>query len=451
MSPPTRRSFLSSAVAAPFVQTSPRRPNFIVILTDDHGYHDLGCQGAADVKTPHIDALAESGTRFTDWYSNAPMCAPSRAALMTGRYPQRCGVPTNNPVMPPSEIMIPGMLKPLGYATGVFGKWHLGTTDDRHPNSKGYDEFFGFHTCNDHYSHRNYWRYRNGESYHDLWHNRTEVWEEGRYSTELWTEKALEWLNANRSRPFFLYLPYSAVHYPMHAPKRYMERFAHLTDFERRVYAAMLACVDDGVGQVLDFLDRHKLRENTCVFFTSDNGATREPRAGLDQQPGKGGSNAPHRGAKFSAFDGGIRVPGILSFPAQTPARRVSREVVASMDVFPTICEAAGIPVPKDRTMDGRSILGVAQGSARTPHDALFWSFFNQLAVRRGQWKFIQNPVEADGTATGMKPLTGDDAIFLSDINADPGETKNLRHQHPRVVDEMLTLAQRWLKDVQQP
>lgn len=158
MSAMTRRTFFPLAAGAPFVQTRRRRPNFIVILTDDHGCHDLGCQGATDVKTPHIDALAESGSRFTDWYSNAPMCAPSRAALMTGRYPQRCGVPTNYPVMPPGELMIAGLLKPHGYATGAFGKWHLRTTEDRHPNSKGFDEFLGFHTCNDHFSHRNYWR-----------------------------------------------------------------------------------------------------------------------------------------------------------------------------------------------------------------------------------------------------------------------------------------------------
>jgi arylsulfatase A-like enzyme len=156
--------------------------------------------------------------------------------------------------MPPSEITLGHVMKSEGYATGVFGKWHLGETAQGHPNARGFDEFFGFHTCNDHFSHRNYWRYKDGLSYHDLWHNRTEVFEEGRYSTELWTEKALEFLNANRARPFFLYLPYSAVHYPMQAPRRYLERCAHIADPERRVYAAMLACLDDGIGRsrVLD-------------------------------------------------------------------------------------------------------------------------------------------------------------------------------------------------------
>ena len=177
------------------------------------------------------------------------MRAPPRAFLMGGRYPQRCGGPANNPVMPPGEIMIPALLKPYGSATGVFGKWHLGATDDRHPNSKGFDGFFGFHTGNDHFSHRNYRRCRNGGSCHDLFHNRTGVWEEGRYCTELWTERAPGWLDANRTKPFFLYLPDSAVHYPRHAPRRYLERFAHLADYERRVCAAMPAAVNDGTGQ----------------------------------------------------------------------------------------------------------------------------------------------------------------------------------------------------------
>ncbi len=451
MSVLTRRCLLSAPLGAPFVQARAQRPNFIIILTDDLGYQDLGCQGAGDLRTPHLDALAASGARFTDWYSNAPMCAPARAALMTGRYPQRCGVPTNNPVMPPSEIMISGLLKPLGYATGVFGKWHLGVTDDRHPNSKGFDEFFGFHTCNDHFSHRNYWFAQGGLSYHDLWHNRTEVWEEGRYSTELWTEKALEWLKANRSRPFLLYLAYSAVHYPMHAPRRYLERCSHIADFERRIYAAMLACVDDGVGQILDFLESSGLRENTFIVFTSDNGATREPRAGMNRQPAKAGSNGPHRGAKFSLFEGGIRVPAIMSWPARIPPKQVIREMVMSADVFPTFAAAAGAALPGDRTIDGRDILPVAAKRAASPHQQIYWAALGQAAVRRGKWKYIRNPIEADGTPEGLKPIGGGDSVFLADLSEDPGERKNLRHVMPQLVEELDRAVEQWLAEVKKP
>jgi arylsulfatase A-like enzyme len=356
----TRREALSLTFAAPFVQRAKARPNLIVILTDDHGYHDLGCQGATDVRTPNIDSLAKGGARFTDWYSCAPMCAPSRAALMTGRYPQRCGVPNNSPTMHEREIALPRLLKEQGYATGAFGKWHLGDNEFRHPNPRGFDEFFGFHVCNDHYSHRNYWFGGNGLSYHDLWHNRTEVWEEGRYSTELWTDKALAWLQ-RQQEPFFLYLAYSAVHYPMHAPRRYLERFAHLEP-ERQVYAAMLSCVDESIGRVLEFLDKRKLRDNTLIAFTSDNGATREPRAGRNREPAKGGINAPHRGAKFSLFDGGTRVPGILNWPARIKGGHVSHEPVMTADILPTFVAAAGGQLPQDRKYDGRDILPVDIG-----------------------------------------------------------------------------------------
>jgi arylsulfatase A-like enzyme len=370
---------------------------------------------------------------------------------MTGRYPQRCGVPNNSPTMPPSEITLGRLMKSRGYATGVFGKWHLGQTPEGHPNSRGFDEFFGFHTCNDHFSHRNYWFAPNGLSYHDLWHNRTEVWEEGRYSTELWTEKALEFLQANRRNPFFLYLPYSAVHYPMHAPRRYLERCAHIPDPERRIYAAMLACVDDGVGQVLEFLQKNGLRENTFIAFTSDNGATREPRSGMNRQPGKGGDNGPHRGAKFSLFDGGVRVPAIMSWPAKIPAGRVVREMAMSADVFPTFAAAAGAPLPADRTIDGKNILPVAAQGAPTPHEAIFWAALRQAGVRRGHWKYIRNPIEADGTDTGMKPIGGDDSTFLADLREDPGERKNLRRAMPQLAAELDDALEKWLAGVTKP
>jgi len=441
----TRRDLLATA-AAPLVGRA-RQPNFIVMLTDDHGYHDLGCQGATDLKTPYLDALAASGARFTDWYSNAPMCAPSRASLMTGRYPQRAGVPTNGPALPTTERTLAALLKDRGYATALMGKWHLGSTPDTAPNARGFDYFYGFHSgCVDYYSHRYYWGEPRQVNYHDLYRNRTEIFEDGQYLTEALAREAAQFITQNRARPFFLYLAFNAPHYPMHAPRRYVERFPNL-DPERRVYAAMLAAVDDAVGQLVGLLRKFGLLDNTWMFFGGDNGATREPRAGLNQQPARGGSNSPLRGFKFSLFDGGIRVPALLSWPARIPPKQVIREVGAHMDILPSVCEAAGIAVPSDRAIDGRSVLPMTTQGARSPHEALFWASGNQLAVRRGRWKLVQNGFDADGAPGGRKKLEGPDALFLSDLGEDPAESRNRRVDHPQLADELAALAARWLED----
>ena len=320
-----------------------RRPNFVVLLSDDHGYHDLGCQGARELKTPHLDALAGSGARLTHWYSNAPMCAPSRASLLTGRYPIRAGVPANGPDLPSSEQTVARVLKPHGYATGITGKWHLGSTAATAPNAHGFDYFYGFHSgCVDFYSHRFYWGEPKRVNYHDLWRNRTEVFEDGQYLTERITAEARQFIEGHRREPFLLYVAYNAVHYPMQAPQRYVDRFAD-QEPERRMYAAMLAAMDDGVGAIVGTLKRLGLAENPLIFFQGDNGATREPRAGLNQQPARGGSNYPLRGFKFSLFEGGIRVPALVNWPREIPPRQVIAEPGAAMDLLPTLCAAAGI------------------------------------------------------------------------------------------------------------
>ncbi|MFB3829818.1 MAG: sulfatase-like hydrolase/transferase [Bryobacteraceae bacterium] len=436
----TRREFMAGTAAA--AAAPARRPNFIVFLTDDHGSADLGCQGARDLKTPNIDALAASGARFTNWYSNAPVCAPARGALMTGRYPQRNGVITNGTPLRPSEKTIAEWLKPHGYRTAITGKWHLGSDPDTVPNAHGFDHFFGFHSgCVDFYSHRYYWGEPRRVNYHDLWRNREEVFEDGQYLTELIAREACNWLQAQPRQPFFLYVPFNAVHYPMHAPRKYLERFPASMDPERRMYAAMLAAADDAVGQILGTVKKMGQLDNTMVFFQADNGATKEPRAGLGGKIAKGGSNGVFRGEKFSLFDGGMHVPGILSWPGKVPAGQVRHEVGMAVDILPTILAAAGVPLPQDRTLDGRDILG------KLRHEAIFWGSGGQLAVRRRNWKLVKN-----GSITGpdgsRKRLEGDDALFLSDLEKDPGETKNLRHANPAVLDEMLTLLNNWQEQV---
>jgi arylsulfatase A-like enzyme len=446
----TRREILAGSLAAPLrAATEKRKPNIVIILMDDLGCHDLGCLGATDLRTPHIDRLASSGARFTNWYSNAPVCAPARASLLTGRYPIRAGMPVNGRALPPTEKTIPSLLKTAGYSTALTGKWHLGSTADTVPNAHGFDYFYGFHEgCVDYYSHRYYWGEPRKVNLHDLWRNREEIFEDGQYLTERLAQEAVGFVTARRDHPFFLYCALNAVHYPMHAPRKYVERFPGLGR-ERQMYAAMLAAADDGIGRILDAIERAGQRENTLIVLAGDNGATTEARAGLDQRPATAGSNGPFRGYKFSVFDGGMHVPGMMSWPGVIPAGQLSGEVVMTADVLPTVCGAAGVEVPRDRTIDGRDMLPVAVSRAKSPHDAVFWSQGGQLAVRRGPWKLVRNGRTYD-PPNGNQPLTGDDALWLSNVVEDPGESKNLRHAKPNVADELQTLAEQWLTRVRE-
>ena len=319
------------------------------------------------------------------------------------------------------------------------------------PNAHGFERFFGFHSgCFDYYSHRYYWGEPRTVNYHDLWRDRSEVFEDGQYATELFAREAVRFLRERGDRPFFLYLPFNAPHYPMHAPDRYLQRFPRLGR-ERRTYAAMIAALDDAVGQVIATIRDLRLLDDTLVFFSADNGATREARAGLDQKPATAGDNAPFRGNKFSAFDGGMHVPMVMSWPGVIPKGQVLSQVGSHVDVLPTIARAASVALPVDRTFDGFDALPMAMSQARFTHEAIFWSSGGQLAVRRGNWKLVKNGKTFDGTAAGTQPLAGDDALFLSNLAADPGESKNLRHEYPALADELDTLAEQWLKRVQEP
>ena len=451
----SRRKLLTSAATTAISATidaqpqrPPRRPNVIVILMDDLGVHDLGCLGANDLKTPNIDRLASSGVRFTNWYSNAPVCAPARAALMTGRYPLRAGMPANGLNLPSKEKTVASVLKTGGYATALTGKWHLGSTPDTVPNAHGLDYFYGFHSgCVDYYSHRYYWGEPKTVNYHDLWRNRDEIFDDGRYLTERITQEAVGFIDTHRTSPFFLYCAFNAVHYPMHVPRKYIDRFPHLGR-ERQTYAAMLSAADDGVGEILRAVASAGIRDNTVIFFLGDNGATTEARAGLNQQPATAGDNAPFRGFKFSVFDGGMHVPALMSWPGVVPANQIVRELAMTADILPTVCKAAGVPLPADRTIDGFDILPVASSHARSPHDSIYWANGKQLAVRRGEWKLVIDGIEYGRTEASRKPLQGDDALFLSNLADDPGESHNLRHEHPQLVDELATAAHRWRETV---
>jgi arylsulfatase A-like enzyme len=439
----SRRQVLAAgaAVTRAGAQSRPERPNVMVIVLDDLGCRDLGYLGAEDLKTPNIDALARGGAIFRNWYSNAPVCAPARASILSGRFPARAGVPTNGQRLTPGIPNLGASFKAAGYRTAAVGKWHLGGDDQSCPNAHGFDSFYGFHSgCIDFYSHRYYWGEPRTVNYHDLWRNRTEIFEDGRYFTGRITEETLDFLDKARGAPFCAYVAYNAPHYPMHAPENYLRRFSGLAP-ERRTYAAMVAAVDDGVGAIRDALARSGRLENTLIFFAGDNGATTEKRAGLNQEYATAGSNGVFRGFKFSLFDGGTHIPGLIHWPARVRPRTLP-QVVQSMDILPTALAAAGLALPEG--LDGSSLLPVLAADAPSPHPALFWTNQGQLAVRQGAWKLVIGGKLFDRRPEGNQALAGEDALFLSNLDEDPGEMRNLRRLHPNLVDELATLARQW-------
>lgn len=428
------------------------KPNFIVFFTDDQGYGDLSCMGATDFCTPHLDRIGASGVRFTDWYSNSPVCSPSRASLITGRYPGNASVRsilaghrTATGLLPEVPTLATA-LKKLDYQTAMFGKWHLGLADGCRPEDHGFDEWFGFMAgCIDYYSHIFYWGVGRGyDPTHDLWENGREIYRNGEYFTEMITQRAVEYIRraAKSDKPFFLYLPYNAPHYPMHAPKKYVDRFPHLSP-DRRIMAAMLSAVDDSVGEVMAELERQGIADNTCAFFTSDNGPSRETRNWMDgrKDPYYGGTSGKLKGHKFSLYEGGIRMPAVMSWPGRIPTGQVITEMGASFDIFPTFLKAAGGD-PGDYELDGLDIMPMVADGAPTPHEEIFWEMGKQTAVRRGKWKLVLNGRLIEGEPP-------EDAVHLADLEADMGEKHNLKDEHPEVVSELKSSAETWRAELE--
>ncbi|WP_336789544.1 sulfatase-like hydrolase/transferase [Paenibacillus sp. MMO-177] len=422
-----------------------KRPNIIIIYCDDLGYSDLGCYGSSFIKTPYLDQLAEEGIRFTNWYSNSPVCSPSRASLLTGRYPARIGVEKilggkrGTIGLPAREKTIASMLKEQGYRTGLFGKWHLGVHQDHSPNAHGFEESFGFLAgCVDYYSHIFYWEQGNGVNpVHDLWHNGQEVWSNGEYLTELITDKATAFIvEQNKDQPFLVYVPYNAPHYPMHAPQEYIDRYPDLPA-DKQIMAAMISAVDDGVGRIVETLKQTGQYENTVIFFSSDNGPSTESRNYLDgtEDLYHGGSAGIFRGHKGSLFEGGIREPALMSFPARWSGGREVKEPCVMMDVVPTLLELAGIDHP-DHHLDGKSIVPLLEHE-QGHHDRIYWSYENQLAVREGKWKLVLNG-KLDFSRTAA------DTVHLSDLEADPGERVNESEQYAQKTAELKEAVLNW-------
>jgi len=437
----TRRGFLKNAAqtaavlaAAPLglgaAENSKRKPNVIIILTDDQGSVDVNCYGAKDLITPNMDALAKSGVRFGQFYAGAPVCSPSRASLVTGRYPQRAQLAGNAwgaRGLPAEQLTIAEIFKSAGYRTGLFGKWHLGDDMKLSPNAQGFDEFLGHKVgCIDNYSHFFYW---SGPNKHDLWKNTKEHFEDGTYFPDIMVREAKRFITENKDREFFLFLPFNTPHYPLQAEQKFVKMYAVMKDIKRKRYASFVTSLDDKIGQVIATVDKLKLRNDTIIVFQSDHGHSVEVRTF-----GGGGSAGPYRGHKFTCWEGGLRVPAMISWPGKIRAGQVRNQVACSIDWLPTVAEYCGLPEIKTR-IDGKSLKAVIESAkAPSPHKTLHWSSCGMWAVRDGKWKLVG----------GGKSKN----LFLSDMKKDVTETKNLADEFPAVVARLKRLHREWSKEV---
>lgn len=419
------------------------RPNVILIYSDDQGTFDLNCYGSTDLHTPNLDKLAQQGVRFTQFYSASSVCSPSRAALLTGCYPHRAGVPNNAESHPTQfnsghglkeeQVTIAEVLKNIGYKTGHFGKWHLGFTPG--PNNQGFDLSVGFMGgCIDKWSHINYGQAPWGkEKWHDWYRNGVEEWATGNHSGDLIVDEAIQFLRDSKESPVFMYLAFGSPHYPLNAYNQYQYLFEHL-DEPRRSYAAIMATLDEQVGRLLQEIEAMGERENTMIIFLSDHGHSNEARNNY------GGGNAGHlRGAKVSLFEGGIRVPAIISWPGHVPQNQSRNQFAVACDWLPTIAEFCGA-VSLNRKIDGKSIVSVIQNNDASPHEFWHWALGDQWAVRRGRWKLLRNVID---TSNGRHRNTIP-GPFLANLQKDEAEQVNYAEQHPEIVEALLHLHETW-------
>lgn len=414
--------WLSPLTAAPAAEPGRAgKPNVIIFLVDDMGWADLGCYGSKDIKTPHVDKLASQGVRLTNFYSNGPVCTPTRAALMTGRWQQRVGLEwaiypgQKEPGLPTQETSLARLLKNAGHATGLFGKWHLGYKPEFGPNAHGFDEFHGLLSGNvDHYSHK--------EVNEELdWYENTKPVEVTGYSTDLIRARAGAFIDKHAREPFFLYVAFNAVHWPFQPPGKPADVRTKPTWFDgtRKDYAGMVEAVDAAVGHILGTLDKHQLADNTLVIFTDDNGGERLS------------DNGPFLLRKATLWEGGIRVPCIVRWPGKLPAGKVHDGPAITMDLTATALAACQVAQPKDRTLDGIDLLPILTGKSASPERAFFWRIDRpdrkQKAVRKGNWKHVR-----DGNLE-----------LLFDL-AKEGEHKDLAYQNPAKLAELKQLLAEW-------
>ena len=447
-------AFLSTSTIC-FADRGSARPNVVILFTDDQGTLDANCFGSSDLHTPNIDALAARGIRFTQAYAHT-VCCPSRAALLTGRHPQRGGVRhwtqgnMNGPKginMFLEEVTLAETLKEAGYRTALFGKWHLGAHRDYGPKKQGFDEFFGIRDgFIDNYNH--FFLHRNG--FHDLYEGTDRVEADGKYFPEMMTDRAVEFIDRNQHQPFFLYVPFNIPHYPEQSLAMHQERYRGIKDAARRTYAAMITTTDHYIGRVLKALEAAKIMDNTIIVYMSDNGHSNETTyriRGKEHPSGfpeghfygasGGGNTGPWIGHKSKFLEGGIRVPAILSYPSKIPSGEVRNQIVTAMDWYPTILELCNVkPTPSSPAIDGFSVLPICN-SANAPSlykDVLHFHWGSTWAVRDGNWKLMG----ADGNQKHQ----------LVSLTDERPETINHAKDKPELVKRLLKSHQDWYSSV---
>jgi len=400
-----------------------RRPNIVVMLVDDLGYGEVGVYGGS-IPTPNIDSIAKAGVRFTDGYVSCPVCAPTRAGLNSGRYQQRFGFEFNpgpnvaaNFGLPREQKTLAERLQAEGYITGMVGKWHLGERPGLVPTDRGFAEYFGFLGGADAYVPPRPGAIMRG----------TQVVEEPDYLTDAFAREAVAFIDRHASEPFFLYFAPNAVHGPLQAPPKYLDRFRGVADANRRTFSAMLSALDEAVGRVMGALRTHGLEEDTLVFFLSDNGGpTTKTTSG----------NGPLRGYKAQTWEGGIRVPFMVQWKGRIPAGQTFSQPVISLDIHATALAAVGKPAPGEWGLDGVDLMPYLTGAkAGSPHDRLFWRFGQQRAVRMGDWKLTD-------TGTGWQ---------LYNLAEDVGESRDQAAGEPVRVKELAVAWNQWEAGLEDP
>lgn len=411
-------------------QKNGKKPNIIIILSDDAGYADFECYGKNEIPTPHINQLAKEGTLFSRGYVSASVCAPSRAGLLTGRYQQRFGF-ENNPTGKPApgyseqdmgvdlnEKTIANRMKEEGYSTIGIGKWHLGNEDKFFPLQRGFDEFYGFRE-----GHRDFFSYKEARDLnHALWDNdRVVPEEEITYLTDMFTAKALHFIKqkAEEDKPFFMYLAYNCVHTPLQAKQEDLDEFSHIQSEGRQTYDAMLLNMDKNIGKLMQSLKDNGIDENTLVFFLNDNGGATTNFS----------DNGELRGMKGSMWEGGTRVGFIMRWPGMVPANKVYDKPVISLDILPTCLWASGNNQTSEKPLDGVNLFNYINHSQKTPHEYLYWKRGIAAAIQSHDWKLIR--------VDTAEPL-------LFHLGIDKSEQINLAKAYPKKVEELLSALKQW-------
>jgi arylsulfatase A-like enzyme len=422
-----------------------RPPNLVVIMCDDLGYADVGFNGCKDIPTPNIDRIAQNGVRCTSAYTTYPVCGPSRAGFMTGRYEQRFGFERNpqyrpgdpNMGLPKEERTIAETLKPAGYTSGIIGKWHLGAHPSNHPLNRGFDFFYGHlgggHryfpeelTMQDSYAAKD-----EPESYTTWILRNHDPVPPKKYLTDEFSDAAVEFVETNKNKPFFLFLSYNAPHNPLQATEKYLSRFPNIGNEKRRTYAAMISAVDDGVGRVLDTLEELRLSKKTIIFFLSDNGGPEDKNAS---------DNGALRGGKGDAWEGGFRVPYAVMWPGTLPVGVEYDQPVSSLDILATAAGLAGAPEDPARPLDGINLIPYLAGKDNgVPHEAIYLRKFDggQYTVRSDDYKMI---IPWDKAAPQ-----------LYNLKKDIGENQDIAAQHPEKLQQLETLRRKWNSELVEP